>query len=69
MAEALDELRGMLRSTRAISFTGDSRDIIDYAAKLLGPGKLFCSSPCTFHINIQNCPEMIINPSIPSVIS
>lgn len=39
MAEALDDLRALLNYSRAISFTGESRDVIDYAAKLLGPCK------------------------------
>ncbi|XP_055323329.1 glycerol-3-phosphate acyltransferase 1, mitochondrial isoform X2 [Sitodiplosis mosellana] len=36
LADALDDLRKTLQGVRAISFTGDSRDVIEYAANLLG---------------------------------
>lgn len=39
LADALDDLRKTLQGVRAISFTGDSRDVIIYAANLLGPSK------------------------------
>lgn len=41
LANALDDLRKTLQGVRAISFTGDSADIIEYAAKLLGPGSYY----------------------------
>lgn len=41
LADALDDLRTTLQGVRAISFTGDSRDVIEYAAKLLGSSKLY----------------------------
>lgn len=41
LADALDDLRSALKSIRAISFSGDSRDVIIYAAELLGPCKYF----------------------------
>lgn len=37
LADALDELRDILNGVRAVSFTGESRDIITYVADLLGP--------------------------------
>lgn len=40
LADALDDLRKTLQGVRAISFTGDSCDVIEYAANLLGPSKL-----------------------------
>lgn len=40
LADALDDLRTTLQGVRAISFTGDSRDVIEYAANLLGPSML-----------------------------
>lgn len=40
LADALDDLRKTLQGVRAISFTGDSHDVIEYAANLLGPSKL-----------------------------
>lgn len=61
MAEALDELRDMLRSTRAISFTGDSRDVIDYAAKLLGPGKWRIYALYFLFNEIWTLPMLILN--------
>lgn len=39
LVNALNDLRKTLRGIRAISFTGDSVNIIEYAAKLLGPGR------------------------------
>lgn len=38
LADALDDLRKTLHGVRAISFSGDSAAVIEYAAKLLGPG-------------------------------
>lgn len=38
-AKALDELRKALYGKKDIGFTGDSKDVIAYAAKLLGPSK------------------------------
>lgn len=40
LAEALDELRDTLQGVRNIGFTGDSRDVINYATNLLGPSTL-----------------------------
>lgn len=40
LADALDDLRRTLHGVRAINFTGDSRDIVEYAANLLGSSKL-----------------------------
>lgn len=39
LADALDDLRQTLHGVRAINFTGDSRDIVEYAANLFGPSK------------------------------
>lgn len=41
IAKALDELKRTLIGKRDIGFTGDSKDVILYAAKLLGPGEQF----------------------------
>lgn len=40
LADALDDLRKSLHGVRAMNFTGESRDIILYAANLFGSGKL-----------------------------
>lgn len=48
LADALDDLRKTLQGVRAISFTGESRDVIEYAADLLGPSEL---SNCHLSIN------------------
>lgn len=37
LAEALDDLRDKLYGVKDIGFTGDSKDICQYAADLLGP--------------------------------
>lgn len=39
LADALDDLRKTLQGVRAISFTGDSHDVIEYVANLFGPSK------------------------------
>lgn len=39
LSEALDELRETLRGVRELNFTGESKDIIVYAAELLSPSK------------------------------
>lgn len=39
LADALDDLRSTLHGVRAMHFTGDSRDIILYAANLFGSSK------------------------------
>lgn len=39
LADALDDLRKTLKGVRAISFTGDSHDVIEYVANLFGPSK------------------------------
>lgn len=39
LAEALDELRTRLNGVKDIGFTGDSKDVCQYAADLLGPSK------------------------------
>lgn len=39
LGEALDELRDALRGVRHVNFTGESRDVIVYAAELLGSSK------------------------------
>lgn len=36
--EAMDELRTLLSGKKDIGFTGDSKDVIEYGVKLLGPG-------------------------------
>lgn len=41
LAEALDDLREKLYGVKDIGFTGDSKDICQYAADLLGPSKYF----------------------------
>lgn len=41
LADALDDLRKSLQGVRAISFTGDSCDIIEYVVKLFGPSKQY----------------------------
>ncbi|XP_037027225.1 glycerol-3-phosphate acyltransferase 1, mitochondrial isoform X2 [Bradysia coprophila] len=40
LAEALDDLRGRLNGVKDIGFTGDSKDICQYAADLLGPNMI-----------------------------
>lgn len=39
LAEHLDDLRSKLNGVKDIGFTGDSKDICQYAADLLGQGK------------------------------
>lgn len=39
LADALDDLRDKLYGVKDIGFTGDSKDICQYAADLLGPSK------------------------------
>lgn len=41
LADALDDLRKTLQGVRAISFFGDSHDVIEYVAKLFGPSKQY----------------------------
>lgn len=42
LADALDDLRKTLQGVqRAISFSGDSHDVIEYVAKLFGPSKQY----------------------------
>lgn len=45
-AEAMDELKQMLSGQKDIGFTGESKDVIEYGAKLLGPGKITQPIPC-----------------------
>lgn len=40
LADALDDLRRTLYGVRAINFTGDSRDIVEYVANLFGSSKI-----------------------------
>lgn len=46
LAEALDDLRDKLYGVKDIGFTGDSKDICQYAADLLGPSKYSIVSVC-----------------------
>lgn len=46
MSEALDELRNTLEGKKDIGFTGESKDIIEYAADLLGSGKCIIFLNC-----------------------
>lgn len=57
-AEALDELRTSLQGSKDIGFTGDSKDVIKYAAELLGPSEFqwtprLCSRPLTVFPNFS----------------
>lgn len=58
LADALDELREILRGVRAISFTGESHDIITYVADLLGPCE--CSKNLLLIFDMNN-PILTLN--------
>lgn len=52
LAEALDDLRDKLYGVKDIGFTGESKDICQYAADLLGPSMQSECLDVTFFITI-----------------